>query len=218
MIFEGDPVRVIDSVDLGKVEELRKTIFEKFNSHWVKRSFKLMDSSYCLKAITPSKFDILDKDVAAELKDILMPWITPYVSNNEKIIYLDVSSLPPGAQSLPHIDYTYMHVLAKRIRIPLVTNSKSTFSLVTPTGIKTFNLKVGKVYETNNMVAHVAGNLGDSERWHVVADILDNSLYEYLERTGKLSAHAIDPSINFILNKDISNRLVAALKNEAINI
>lgn len=218
MIFEGDPVKVIDSVDLDKVEELRKTIFEKFNSHWVKRSFKLMDSSYCLKAITPSKFDILDKDVATELKDILMPWITPYVSNNEKIIYLDVSSLPPGAQSLPHIDYTYMHVLAKRIRIPLVTNSKSTFSLVTSSGIKTFNLKVGKVYETNNMVAHVAGNLGDSERWHVVADILDNSLYEYLERTGKLSAHAIDPSINFILNKDISNRLVAALKNEAINI
>jgi hypothetical protein len=177
-----------------------------------------MDSSYCLKAITPSKFDVLNEQTANELKELLLPWIEPYVSKNEKIVYLDVSSLPPGAQSLPHIDYSYIHVLAKRIRIPLVTNAKSTFSLVTANGIKTFNLKVGNVYETNNMVAHVAGNLGDSERWHVVADILDNSLYEYLERTGKLASKAIDPSINFILNKTVAGQLIESLKNESINI
>jgi hypothetical protein len=213
MLFEGDPVRVIGTVDSDKIKELFDIINEKFNSHWVKRSFKLMDSSYCLKAITPSNFDTLDKKIADELKDILLPWIEPYVDKNERIMYLDVSSLPPGAQSLPHIDFTYMHVLSKRIRIPLVTNPKSTFSLVTHTGIKTFNLKVGNVYETNNMVAHVAGNLGDTDRWHIVADIIDNSLYEYLERTGKLSAQAIDPSINFILNKKVSDQLIEALKS-----
>jgi hypothetical protein len=218
MLFDGDPVRVIGSVDVDKIEELRSTIFEKFNSHWVKRTFKLMDSSYCLKAITPSKFDVLDEQIAKELREMLLPWVEPYVSKNEKIVYLDVSSLPPGAQSLPHIDYSYIHILAKRIRIPLVTNPKSTFSLVTANGIKTFNLKVGSVYETNNMVAHVAGNLGNSERWHIVADILDNSLYEYLERTGKLADKAIDPSINFLLNKTVAGQLVESLKNESINI
>jgi hypothetical protein len=218
MWFDGDPVRVIGSVDLDKIEELQKTIFEKFNNSWVKRTFKLMNSSYCLKAITSSNFDTLDKETAEELTKILLPWVEPYIGQNERVIYLDISSLPPGAQSLPHIDYSYMHVVAKRIRIPLITNPKSTFSLITPTGIKTFNLKVGKIYETNNMVAHVAGNLGDTDRWHIVADILDNSLYEYLERTGKLSAKAIDPSINFILNKDVSNQLIESLKNEPINI
>jgi hypothetical protein len=68
------------------------------------------------------------------------------------------------------------------------------------------------------MVAHVAGNLGNSERWHIVADILDNSLYEYLERTGKLADKAIDPSINFLLNKTVAGQLVESLKNESINI
>jgi hypothetical protein len=218
MLFEGDPVRVIGFVEPEKIKQLYDIIVKKFNTHWIKRSFKLMDSSYCLKAITPSNFDALDKELALELKEILLPWVNPYVGAHEKVVYLDVSSLPPGAQSLPHIDYSYIHVLAKRIRIPLVTNPKSTFSLVTSNGIKTFNLEVGKVYETNNMVAHVAGNLGDSDRWHIVADIIDMSAYEYLERTGKLSNKAIDPSINFILNKQISNQLVESLKNVPINI
>jgi hypothetical protein len=212
MLFDGDPVRVIGTVDADKIDELRSKIVEKFNNHWVKRTFKLMDSSYCLKAITPSKFDVLDEHTAEKLREILIPWVQPYVSKNEKIVYLDVSSLPPGAQSLVHVDYSWIHLMAKRIRIPIITNPKSTFALWTDGGeVKTYNLKVGNVYETNNSVMHLAANLGDTDRWHIVADILDIAVYDYLVRENKLSGRGLHPSINFSLNPAVIEKLTAGL-------
>jgi hypothetical protein len=219
MFFQGDPVKVIGRVDPEAAEKFYSKLYEKFNNKWVRRTFALMDTSYCLKAISPSNFDKLDTETETDLKSMLMPWVEPYVSANEVIVYLDVSSLPPGAQSKAHVDYTWFHLMSKRIRIPLITNPKSTFSLLTDnSSIKTYNLKVGKVYETNNSVIHMAANLGDTPRWHIVADILDKRIYEYLIENNKLSSWGLHPSINFCLNPEVAARLEEALKSDPINI
>jgi hypothetical protein len=218
MFFPGDPVRVIGHVDVEEANNLYKLILKKFNEKWIKRSFKLMDTSYCLKAVSPSNFDALDENTRNELKEILMPWVTPYISDNEVLVYLDVSSLPPGSQSIPHVDYLWIHLLSKRIRIPLITNCDCKFSLLDESGTKTYNLKVGNVYETNNSVLHAAANLGTTPRWHIVADILDKSLYEYLVRTGKLSHWGVSPTLNFLYSSDVVNQLTRALKSDPINI
>lgn len=212
MFFSGDPIRVIGHVDADRIQAMHDTILERFNSKWVRRTFKLMDTSYCLKAISPSNFDSVDENTQQELKELLLPWIAPYVTENDVVVYLDLSSLPPGAQSKVHIDYSWIHLMAKRIRIPIVTNPKSTFALWTDGGtVKTYNLKVGNVYETNNSVMHLAANLGDTDRWHIVADILDKSVYEYLVRENKLSGWGLHPSINFSLNPEVIEKLTAGL-------
>lgn len=218
MFFKGDPVRVVGKVDTNKTAELCNIISAKFDDKWVRRSFTLMDTSYCLKAITPSQFDKLNEIDEEQLRELLLPWIAPYVSENETIVYMDLSSLPPGAKSKVHIDYTWFHLMAKRIRIPLITNPKSVFALLTDTGPKNYNLKVGNVYETNNSVLHLAANLGDTARWHIVADILDTSIYNYLVSQNKLADWGLHPSINFCIDPKVVAQLEETLKTDPINI
>ena len=218
MFFKGDPIRVIGHVDASKAQELYNIILEKFNNKWVRRTFALMDTSYCLKAISPSKFDILTEEDALQLKEILLPWVEPYVSDSEVIVYLDVSSLPPNAKSKVHIDYSWFHLMSKRIRIPLVTNPRSVFAVLTDIGPKNYNLKVGNVYETNNSVIHTAANLGESPRWHIVADILDKRVYDYFVEQNKLGEWGLHPSINFCLDPKVTAQLDDALNQDTINI
>jgi len=211
MFFSGDPVKVIDQIDPEKLKELHSVIRNKFDNKWVKRTFKLMDTAYVLKAVSPTNFDGLDEESTTELKKILLPWIEPYVGPNESIYYLDISSVPPETKIKAHLDYAFFQTVCRRIHIPVLTNNKSALSLWTDNGVKTYNLKVGKVYEINNQVVHVAGNLGDTERWHILADIIDNDVLEVMKKTGMLSSWAYHPSINFFLNDKIVNALDNAL-------
>jgi hypothetical protein len=219
MFFTGLPVKVIGTVDQPTLNKLHQELLNKFNNKWIRRSTNnLMDTSYCLKAITPSNFDIPDSQTQQELKELLLPFVQPYVLENEVIVYLDVSSLPPGTKSLVHVDYLLMHVLSRRIRIPITTNPKSVFSLKTADGIHNFNLKVGNVYETNNQSLHTAANLGDTDRWHIAVDIMDNDLYNILVKNNQLYRQAFDPSINFSLSSDTIFQIEEALNNPPINI
>ena len=219
MFFTGMPVKVIGTIEQAKLNKLQQEITDKFSNKWVQRSTNnLMATSYCLKAITPSKFDILDDQTQQDLKELLLPFVSPYIKENEVIVYLDVSSLPPGTKSAVHVDYLLLHVLARRIRIPITTNPKSVFALKTKDGIQNFNLKVGNVYETNNQSLHTAANLGNTDRWHIAADLLDKDLYNVLVRTDQLYRQAFDPNINFSISSDVVFQIEEALKNPPINI
>jgi hypothetical protein len=214
MYFVDSPVKVIGKANLDELHRLHETIKSSFNDKWVRRAINvLMDTSYSIKAITPSTYDIPDKQTQIELKKILLPFVQPYVKDNEMVMYLDLSSLPPGTKSLPHIDWLMFHVIAKRIRIPIVTNPSATIAFKTHKGIEQFNLAVGNVYETNNQVLHAAANCGTSDRWHIVADIIDKDLHSALVNTGKLYEKAFDPMINFLLAPDICAEIEKAIAN-----
>lgn len=214
MFFPGLPVRILDeNINQEDVDSLLCTLETEFSHLWKQRSLNLMSESYCLKAITPMNIDRLNHEDENKLKQILLPWVEPFVPENHSIVYLDVSSLPPGAKSLVHVDNTVMHMLSKRIRIPLSTNEKSFFVLKTYEGIFNFNLKVGKVYETNNQCIHYAHNKGESNRWHIVADIMHTSVYNSLVESGLITAYGLDPSVNFCFNTSLITALETALEN-----
>ena len=137
MYVHDSPIKIVGNVDTDKLNQLFETIKESFNDKWVRRATNvLMDSSYSIKAISPSTYDIPDDHTQIELQKLLLPFVTPYVKENEIVIYLDISSLPPGAKSLVHVDYLLFHVIAKRIRIPITTNPNATISNPIPDAIK----------------------------------------------------------------------------------
>jgi len=218
MFFRGDPIKVIGNIDIEKIKDLFDKIDKTFKNIWVRRTFALMDKSYCLKAITPSQFDKLKKDDEDLLREMLVPWITPYISENEVLVYLDISSLPPGAKCKVHIDYSWFHLVSRRIHIPLVTNPNATFALLSESGPKNYNLKVGNVYEINNMCFHVVSNAGNTDRWHILADVIDKSVYNYLVSSNKLADWGLAPSINNCIDPLVIVQLEEALKTDPINI
>ena len=218
MFFRGYPIRVIGKVDIEKTQELYNTIVETFKDKWIRRSFALMDKSYCLKAVTTSQFDKLSEDDETQLRELLLPWITPYISKNEKLVYLDISSLPPGADCKVHIDFSWFHLVSRRIHIPIVTNPNATFALLSDTGPKNYNLKVGSVYEINNMVFHLVANTGTTHRWHILADVIDKSVYNYLVSENKISDWGLSPSINNCIDPKVISQLTEILKTDPINI
>lgn len=213
MFFYGEAVKVIDTdLDLIKLDALRASIEENFGDKWKHRSLNLMTESLVLKAITPFDIDTLHPTDAGQLRDMLMPWINGYVGSHETVVYLDVSSLPPGAKSLVHFDYMWMHMATRRIRIPLSTNPQSLFVLKTrQNGVKNYNLKVGKVYETNNQCLHYAHNRGTTHRWHIVADVMDNDVLRFIRRNNLMIKPAVDSSVTESLDPAVIAELVSAM-------
>jgi len=218
MYVHDSPIKIVGNVDTDKLNQLFETIKESFNDKWVRRATNvLMDSSYSIKAISPSTYDIPDDHTQIELQKLLLPFVTPYVKENEIVIYLDISSLPPGAKSLVHVDYLLFHVIAKRIRIPITTNPNATIAFKTREGIEQFNLKVGHVYETSNQTLHAAANCGTSDRWHIVADIIDKDLYAALVKTNRVYEKAYDPIINFCLAPEIYSEMEKLITRKITN-
>lgn len=217
MYFPGDPIKVVGHIDIDVVDHIFSQVSKNFQDKWVQRTFKLMDTTFCIKAITPSQFDKVDAITETKFKNLLLPYVESLVGKDETLIYLDMSSVPPGAKLLPHIDYARFHQLSRRLIIPVVTNPKAVFALKTVNGIFNYNLKVGKIYEVNNQVLHTSINMGDTDRWHIIIDIIDNTAYEYLKKTD-INAWGVDPSINFSFDQKIVNQLTDALKTPPINI
>ena len=217
MYFLGDPVKVLGTVNLEKIHEIVSVLYENYSEKWIKRTFKLMENCYCLKAMTPSHFDVPDTDTQAQLMELLYPLVEPHIGPNEKLLYLDVSSVPPNQRTLVHIDHALMHIVSRRLHIPIVTNDKVRFALFTEQKFWNYHLSVGKVYEINNEIPHLAVNLGATDRWHIIVDIIDNDAYEFLCKNNKLIDKGIDPAINFLFNQNITFKLNEIVESEAIN-
>ena len=217
MYFDGNPVTVIGEISVDDLAALGVTINRSFDAKWVKRSFNLMEDCYCLKALTPSNFDVPDDDTQQELKTLLLPFVEPYVNSDEVLLYLDISYIPPGKRTKVHVDHALMHQFARRLHIPVITNSAVRFAVFHGSTIKNYHMEVGKVYEVNNQVMHIAANLGTEPRWHMVIDIIDKEIYEYLIRSNRLLSKGLDPSINYSFNTHLVEKLNKAVECEITN-
>jgi hypothetical protein len=217
MYFDGDPVTVIGEINPDDLKKLGDIIKESFENKWIKRSLHLMEDCYCLKALTPSNIDLPDLDTQEELKTLLMPFVEPYIKSNEILLYLDVSCVPPGKRTKVHIDHALMHHLSRRLHIPIITNSAVRFAVLHLANIKNFHMQVGKVYEVNNQVMHIAANLGTEPRWHMIIDIIDKEIYDYLVKSNKLLSKTIDPSINYITSTQVIDKLNKVVESEITN-
>lgn len=217
MNFDGS-VRPVDVINPSLLSSLKEQIDRDFHDKWIRRTLNLMPDTYCLKAITPSQIDVLAAEDSNHLREILVPLVTPYVRADETLVYLDINNLPSGAECLPHIDHALMHILSRRLHIPLSTNADSKFVFRSRTGIQNYHMNVGKVYEVNNEILHAVGNYGETDRWHIIIDVMDTECYNYLVKARKTTTIALDGIINFTYSKDIIEEVMTALRGPALEI
>ena len=81
--------------------------------------------------------------------------------------------LPAGQVITPHPDQGDYLMTVRRCHIPLITNDDIKFTV----GDHTMSLKQGECWEINNSKIHEVKNLSNSDRVHLLIDIIPN---EYL--------------------------------------
>lgn len=67
--------------------------------------------------------------------------------------------------------------LGHRLHIPIKTNKDVSFTV----GDTKQNMKVGKIYEINNLTTHSVENNSTENRIHLIMDIFDKNIKEYSE-------------------------------------
>lgn len=70
----------------------------------------------------------------------------------------------------PHVDNGYSLMTSKRTHIPIITNSKVTFTV----DGETKYLKEGEIWEINNSKVHSVDNNSDTDRIHLIIDYTKN--------------------------------------------
>lgn len=103
--------------------------------------------------------------------------VEPIILDLEKIYSGKVGrativKLPPNSLVFPHEDpYVYPNVI-HRIHVPIITNDSVFFSVYDSTK----NLLAGEAWEVNNAKLHGCYNFGNTDRVHLIVDIIPISL------------------------------------------
>lgn len=87
------------------------------------------------------------------------------------VLRVQLAELPAGETISPHRD-TDMLALIHRTHIPIATNDAVAFTIAG----EDFFLGEGVLYELNNCVRHAVRNDGDTERIHLLVDMLPHSV------------------------------------------
>ena len=88
-----------------------------------------------------------------------------------KAIYIN---LPAKKQIRVHKDYGYYLTSVHRCHIPIITNENVNFHL----NGETINMKAGICYEINNKNDHGVFNSGETDRVHLLIDIIPMSAFK----------------------------------------
>lgn len=193
MYFPGKPIVEIDQIDTDILDDIILQIQHNFLDQFSNRTTApQLQQGTTLKIISPGKADLLDVEAADQLKKIILPIVEKYVSSSEMIGYLDISSYGPGTRTAAHLDLLWLHLMSKRIHIPLITNSKCQTAYLSGNGIETFHMEKGKVYFFNNEIMHIAANFGNVDRWHILVDVIDKKLFDFLNGKNLLAEPFID--------------------------
>lgn len=82
------------------------------------------------------------------------------------IIRAMIVTLQPKSSILRHFDIPYFHKSSQKFHIPIITNDEVFFSVDTDT----VNMRVGEVWEINNLKYHSVDNKSDQKRVHLIVD------------------------------------------------
>lgn len=198
MFFDGC-VREIGVVRQEVLRDFRITVEAEFSELWKNRTMLIMKNAKVLKAKSPTDIDCLGAGERDRLWHLMQPILDELRFVDHTITYADVSSIPGKTWVDPHIDSILMHAVARRIHIPLITNPKVTMGFVTKNGsIEKQHLKVGVVYEVNNILPHCVYNGGTDERWHILLDVVPDDLLQLIQQREMLVTVA--PVVNHIFS------------------
>lgn len=215
MILFGPPVKRLSKLDVSKINKLVKTIKTNYETKWVKRSLKIMEDSFVLKALTTTQNDRISPIDESNLLETAKPLLQAVIENSERLIYLDISNLPSQTSHQLHVDYAWIHVMSRRIHIPLLTNEKAMLAVLTEDNeIVTYHLEVGSIFEINNQTLHTAGNFGEGERWHLIADVISEDAYQFLLKMKLLDKPFSNKWNNFHFCEELKNKFQVCLKSK----
>lgn len=106
--------------------------------------------------------------------------------------------LKPNQNVHPHIDPRFYHMYGKRIHLPLVINNRSFHVHFPPEDgytMKFSKMSEGIITDFDNITPHSAFNYGETERIHIICDIVQNGTVEKLEKALNGYANATNPKI-----------------------
>lgn len=212
MLFDGPLVRRVADIDIGLISATLEQVETRYYNQWLSRT-KLDIGTKVLKIIAPlPNVDLLSPDEQEALRVIMKPLLdTIPIGDNETICYADISNLHAGASLKLHFDNVWLHVLSRRIHIPLKTNilAKMGF-LIARNEVQVEHFALGGIYEVNNTHPHSARNGGTDERLHLIVDIIDKDSMKFIEKTWMNPVVA--PSINWVWGDISYHHMTKALE------
>jgi hypothetical protein len=166
-----------------EVEEI-KALVNKFSDEWLidtsrQETYEVHRStnSYFLYQTDlnwePSESFIVTKhDIAPELEDLVEPIISELEGLHDgqrgNVLFI---KLKAGQSIASHQDGGYYLDAARRHHIAIVTSSGTRFGV----GDEEISMAQGDVWEINNSRLHYVNNSSDTDRVHLLIDILPNS-------------------------------------------
>jgi hypothetical protein len=206
----------IADVDLDQIDHIANTVLADLDPFWKNRSINIMSKSKVLKGISPTQIDRLEKEQELIVQQLCVPLLGPFLSDDHVIVYLDISNLPSGQKVNIHFDYAWIHLLSRRIHIPIKTNGDVKFAAMDSNGvIQPYQLSLGGIYEINNMILHAVYNGGNTDRWHIIADIINKKDLHFLESTGKTQISFLPACINDHYSEKVTDAFDLALNYKA---
>lgn len=91
-----------------------------------------------------------------------------------KVVRCEIVKMHKHSSIPTHIDSGEFLYLGRRIHVPLVTNKDITFTVLN----HSLNMQVGKWYDINNSLPHSVDNPTDTERIHIIIDLIFNNLLD----------------------------------------
>ncbi len=119
---------------------------------------------------------------------------------NARFIKGEMYCCRPGMTQSTHIDPKLMHRFCHRLHIPLLTNDQCFLQVEE----NHYHLETYKIYEFNNLLPHRSYNHGNSNRIHLIIDVMDSIIFNKFVIQNKYQM-LFDPSDDD--GKDIANLL-----------
>jgi Aspartyl/Asparaginyl beta-hydroxylase len=108
---------------------------------------------------------------------------------NYKFLKCEIYNCPSSTEQGLHIDHRIFHEFSSRLHVPLYTNDNCFLQI----GDEHHHLLEFHCYEFNNMVKHRSYNNGNTQRIHLVFDVLKQSYYDKFVEYG-LTEHIFELS------------------------
>jgi hypothetical protein len=149
------------------------------------------ENSYFHSKLPPSK------DITEKIKpyvDYLLTELFPGFT----IFRCQVVCLQPGQNVYPHVDPRYYHMYGKRIHLPLQINDRSFHLHFRPED--NYEITFSKMSEQiitdfDNITPHAAFNYGDTNRIHIICDILKHDTANKIEAAFNGHANVVNKKL-----------------------
>lgn len=178
----------VDFKEIGKIDpEILNPVIELFDTiNWNDFSYRRPEPKLRAGKLLALPYLLYkyDHPVYTEEQQMIIKAVEPVVDEIIKLFpgYVkvrgEIATLLPGVELPLHTDIVWFHKYCRRIHIPIITNKDCYQQFEN----RTSHLEFAKIYEINNRIMHGAGNLGNSQRIHLILDLLSDNIYNIIDK------------------------------------